>query len=564
MPIYNTQNEQQNELIANNVISLENDITFYIHEDGRDTDSGTLPTKAWKTLSYAYQYIKNHVITNGYKVHLSIEKGTYPAEELIQTVILSSPVHLNDDYVIVPKQQQLDLEGLEKRCADQINLLRSTVVELHNTIIKSKQTFENFYVRQEDLQQNISVRIAPLSHDIETITKQIAEAFEKAANLEKGQGVISEDLDETDDRVTKNLQGLNLDTASLAALADNAKRERRTIVETVQAMNKTLKILTDSTQQLQDKDKKLAKKRKKLETEVDGIGNSVSALSQKLGNLDALVEVINETFIKDISGVNSSLFDHKRNEANPHKVTTSDLKFDGTTLENTLIDLYDRTRVRYRFEEDSLTLTDLTGNNLNKSLQVWAASCDFSGEEIWIDLQGKLHEKVLLVDIPTAKKVKIMNGMIYGMAAHSVNTSYEFENITFITKENKDDARIDYAIALSGGSKVTLFDCSVRSGESGCIMVTTGAQLRLHGSLHLPDKEITTVVYSEFNAIVIARNVRIIPNASSAVYGHLAWAESNSSQDWRNIHFEGEVNIINVKREYIGGIVVTNMKDGIQ
>ena len=128
MPIFNSS--EIKEILPNDVIFLEDAQTFYIRANGRDTNSGQSSSRAWKTLAHAYKYIRQNVITNGHQVTLDIDSGEYLIDELLTTVLLSSPVNLHDNYVVVPKQEQTTKEELEKSIRELYSLLHDNVTHL--------------------------------------------------------------------------------------------------------------------------------------------------------------------------------------------------------------------------------------------------------------------------------------------------------------------------------------------------------------------------------------------------------------------------------------------------
>lgn len=563
MPITNSQNAPI-KLKANNVMLLDSDITFYVRENGRDTNSGQSPAVAWKTITHAYQYIKNNIVNNNFKVFLNIDEGSYLIDELVQTCILSSPVHLLDiegeNFVVVPIEEKLDKDELEKvkeGWNHSVSTLRASIEALQEAINNNFKVLSaiprhyatHHYVTsglkqtKEDLQAEVEKNLKAQSQSI-TNLQQTLEAWSTTYknNAETVATNVGNNYKKIDDLLSAN-KALGQELQKIINFAESTKN-------TIVAINGELELNATLRQEH-------AKKVESVESLAEGHTITAGKLAMSVsGNTVALEQLINNCrsqFDKIIELIER----HKSNLNNPHDITPNDIIFDGTTLENTLIDLYDRTRVRYQFEEKALTIPDLTNNTLNKQLQVWAASADFSNEELLIDLEGKLHKNVYLVNIPTACKIKIVNGIIQGLYADSIYVPYEFDDVKFITVKDQDS----YAIALKNNSNVTLKNCLVRTGENGCVWVSSGSILQLQLSLELPDKNVPIVVKSEIGGMVDARGLSIITNIAKASIAHLGWAESNSTQDWTNVSFDGDVFIRYPKTENNGGIVVTKLKD---
>ena len=559
MPIFNLS-ETPTEIKANNVILLEDACTFYVRADGRDTNSGQSPTRAWRTLNHAYRFIKNNVVANGYKIDLDIEGGSYPLDELVKTVVLSSPAHIDDDHIIIPTREHFDKEELKKKVNEAFLTLEDKLVVLEQLFNTQREEAINNFVSKQDVVREIQTKISQFRNDVTAITNKNADDF---SNLTERQDNLSDKIEDIIDTCD------SLDSLVTAAcnrvdvLSDNTSSYSRLQSQTtqnVQSLDQQLKEIREQVSDLQLLGSELTKKYEKTSKilcDSTTITNEIHL--EMLSNAATLKNHI-DNYHTQYNELAQSIRSHE-DEQNPHNITTSDLKFDGTTVEHTLIDLYDRTRVRYQFSEKALTVTNLTNDDLNKQLYVWSANCDFSNEELLIDLEGKLYEFVYLINIPTAKRVKFVNGMICGLYAENIFVPHEFENITFLTQSHESLSRDNYAIAIKNNSNITLTDCKIRAGEKGCIHISFGSFLQIRSSIELIDRNNSIIVLSESGATVDASGVNIIPDSGESHIGHLGWAESNSTQDWRGCSFEGDVFIRYPKTERTGGIVLTNLKD---
>ncbi len=528
MPIVNSLEEVL--IKKNNVIYLEEDITFYVRSNGLDTNSGKNIRKAWKTLKHAYQYIKEHVVSNGYKVKLDIENGEYDINDVCTDLFILSPASLSEDKVLIDKEEYKDIKQLEK----EINSLESKNKLLENKIDKLANKLDEFKV--ELAKQPNPDKIKKLNEKLENkVNSGLKSAIKDNKNTNKF-------VDQLEDTVLDLESKVKYTDTSLIELTDDLDKIKNASAVNSKEISRVEKDLSDRNVILS----------KSIRSELNNTNSKVTAtrdiLNKKIDkiftDIDILQSTINET-IKDIDQ-NNSIINNQLNELekkqnnhtlsyNPHNIGAEDLSYGKeTNIKEAITDLFLSTK---NYVEDyNIKLTE--DDDLSEILSSLSKYYDFQNSIVTIDLDGNVQKDVQLCNIHTAGKVVIKNGIIEnGLSIEKINTEYLFEGIRF------NDPKHKVTVDIIDSRLITLIDIAIK----GSILVST-SNLYLSGEITVHDKNEVTLICSELGSKVLALGVTIIPPTSRTRFNEMIVANKNSYQYWQGCAIESDVRLDSIAK----------------